>query len=135
MLYQPLLPDVAVGALDPRSAVVPLASTLTRARIVRGHATAIDLDARTVTYTDADGGHGQLSYDRLLLAPGSVTRLLDIPGLAEHAVGLKTVTEALYLRDHLLARLETASVVTEPGTPPRRVDVRRRRRRLRRPSN
>jgi NADH:ubiquinone reductase (H+-translocating) len=115
MLYQPLLPDVAVGALDPRSAVVPLASTLTRARIVRGHATAIDLDARTVTYTDADGGHGQLSYDRLLLAPGSVTRLLDIPGLAEHAVGLKTVTEALYLRDHLLARLETASVVTDPA--------------------
>jgi NADH dehydrogenase len=115
MLYQPLLPDVAVGALDPRSAVVPLASTLTRARIVRGHATAIDLDARTVTYTDADGGHGQLSYDRLLLAPGSVTRLLDIPGLAEHAIGLKTVTEALYLRDHLLARLETASVITDPA--------------------
>jgi NADH dehydrogenase len=114
MLYQPLLPDVAVGALDPRSAAVPLASTLKRARIVRGHATAIDLDAQTVTYADADGANGQLSYDRLLLAPGSVTRLLDIPGLAEHAIGLKTVTEALYLRDHLLARLETASVVTDP---------------------
>lgn len=114
MLYQPLLPDVAVGALDPRSAVVPLASTLTRARIVRGHARAIDLDGRTVTYADADSATGQLSYDRLLLAPGSVTRLLDIPGLAEHAVGLKTVTEALYLRDHLLARLETAGVVTDP---------------------
>ena len=115
MLYQPLLPDVAVGALDPRSAVVPLASTLKHALIVRGHATAVDLGARTVTYTDADGGSGQLSYDRLLLAPGSVTRLLGIPGLAEHAVGLKTVTEALYLRDHLLARLETASVVTDPA--------------------
>ena len=114
MLYQPLLPDVAVGALDPRSAVVPLASTLKRARIVRGQATAIDLDARSVAYTDADDAGGQLSYDRLLLAPGSVSRLLDIAGLAEHAVGLKTVTEALFLRDHLLARLETATVVTDP---------------------
>ncbi len=114
MLYQPLLPDVAVGALEPRSAIVPLASTLKRARVVRGEATSIDLATRSVTYTNPDGADGALTYDRLLLAPGSVTRLLDIPGLAEHAVGLKTVTEALYLRDHLLGRLESASVMTDP---------------------
>lgn len=115
MLYQPLLPDVAVGALDPRAAVVPLASTLSRARVVRGHATDVDLDAHTVAYTDIDGVSRTLGYDRLVLAPGSVTRLLDIPGLAEHAIGLKTVTEALYLRDNLLGRLETASVITDPA--------------------
>ncbi len=114
-LYAPLLPDVAVGTVDPRSAVVPLASTLRGATMVRGRATAVDLDAGTVAYTDPEGEAGQLSYDRLLLAPGSVTRMFDIPGLAEHAIGLKTVTEALYLRDHLLARLESASVVTDSG--------------------
>ncbi|MDQ6732262.1 MAG: FAD-dependent oxidoreductase, partial [Actinomycetota bacterium] len=114
-LYQPLLPDVAVGTLDPRSAVVPLASTLRGARIVRGAATGVDLKANTLAYTDIEGETQVLSYDRLLLAPGSVTRLLDIPGLADHAIGLKTVTEALYLRDHLLRRLESASALADPA--------------------
>ncbi len=115
MLYAPLLPDVAVGAVDPRSVVVPLASTLPGAKLVRGHATGVDLTARVVRYTSAAGGAGDLPYDRLLLAPGSVTRLLDIPGLAEHAIGLKTVTEALYLRDHVLGRLETANELADPA--------------------
>ncbi len=115
MLYQPLLPDVAVGTVDPRSVVVPLASTLPGATLVRGHASGVDFDARVVHYTGADGVTATVAYDRLLLAPGSVTRLLDLPGLAEHAIGLKTVTEALYLRDHVLRRLETANDLTDPA--------------------
>ena len=113
MLYQPLLPDVAVGTVDPRSVVVPLASTLSGSTLVRGHATGVDFDAHVVRYSNSDGGAGELAYDRLLLAPGSVTRLLDIPGLVEHAIGLKTVTAALYLRDHILGRLETAGTSTD----------------------
>ncbi len=114
MLYQPLLPDVAVGALDPRAVVVPLATTLPRARIIRGHADDIDVAAKVVGYTDGAGTTRKLAFDRLLLAAGGVTRLLDIPGLADHAIGLKTVTEALYLRDRVLAQLELASLVTDP---------------------
>ena len=82
---------------------------------MRGHATGVDLTARVVQYASAAGGTGDLSYDRLLLAPGSVTRLLDIPGLAEHAIGLKTVTEALHLRDHVLGQLETANELADPA--------------------
>lgn len=114
MLYAPLLPDVAVGALDPRAVSVPT-STLRGVRVLRGRATSIDLVARQVHYTDLDGGQGSIGYDRLLLAPGSVTRLLDIPGLAEHAIGLKTVAEALYLRDHVLTQLETANAIADPA--------------------
>ncbi len=114
-LYQPLLPDVAVGTVDPRSAVIPLASTLRGARIIRGRASGVNLKANTLAYTDSQGETQELSYDRLLLSPGSVTRLLDIPGLADHAIGLKTVTEALYLRDHLLRGLESASVLADPA--------------------
>jgi len=113
LLYAPFLPEIAVGTLDPRSATVPLARTLKDTRIVRGRATGADLEARTVHYTGAAGQAGGLRYDRLLLAPGSVTRLLDIPGLAEHAIGLKTVTEALYLRDHVLGRIEEASELAD----------------------
>ncbi len=112
-LYSPLLPDVAVGAVDPRSVVVPLSGTLADVRIVRGRATRVDLDTRVVYYLDSLGEEARIPYDRLLLAPGSVTRLLDIPGLAEHGVGFKTVAEALYLRDHVLDRMEIANSTTD----------------------
>ena len=114
MLYQPLLPDVAVGTVDPRAVVVPLASTLRGVTVVRGRATGVDLAKQVVAVTDLEGSDVELRYDRLLLAPGSVTRLMDIPGLAEHAIGLKTATEALYLRDHVLSRLESAALITDP---------------------
>ena len=110
MLYQPLLPDVAVGSVNPRSIIVPLAPTLPGARILRGRATAVDLENRTISYTAADTRNARLDYDWLLLAPGSVTRLFDIPGLAEHATGLKTISEAMYLRDHLLTCLEVSEI-------------------------
>ncbi len=119
MLYQPLLPDVAAGTVNPRSVMVPLASTLPGARILRGRATAIDLENKIITYAATESGDtatdrtsGRLEYDWLLLAPGSVTRLFDIPGLAEHATGLKTISEAMYLRDHLLSCLESARTAT-----------------------
>ena len=113
MLYAPLLPDIAVGTVDPRAVVVPLTSMLRKAAVVRGRATQVDLQQRLVHYTGIEGDTGTLPYDRLVLTPGSVTRLLDIPGLAEHAIGLKTATEALFLRDRVLARLESARVLTD----------------------
>ena len=115
LLYAPFLPEVAVGTIDPRAAVVPLAGRLEGTRIVRGRATSVDLEQRVVSYDGGEGTPGRLSYDRLLLAPGSVTRLLDIPGLAQHAIGLKTVAQALYLRDHVLGQIEAASVLTDPA--------------------
>ncbi len=117
MLYAPLLPDVAVGAVDPRSAVVPLTGTLGAVRVVRGRVHHVDLDRRVVHFTGPDDADHEIGYDRLLLAPGGVTRMLEIPGLAEHAIGLKTVTEALYLRDHVLGRVELAAVL--PAGPAR----------------
>jgi len=54
-----------------------------------------------VTVRTPDGREQELTWDRLVLAPGSVTRTFDIPGLTEHAHGLKNLTEAVYLRDHV----------------------------------
>lgn len=110
MLYTPLLPDVAGGVVDGRFVTIPLANTLRGVTQVRGRATDVDFDARTLTYTDPEDRTRQLSWDRLVLAPGSVTRLFDIPGLAAHARGLKSTAEALYLRDHVLEQLELAHV-------------------------
>src|SRR5215212_8336025 len=110
MLYTPLLPDVAGGLVDARFVTIPLANTLRGVRSVRGRVDAVDLDGHTITYADPENRSRSLSWDRLVLTPGSVTRLFDIPGLADYARGLKSTAEAVYLRDHLLDQLELANI-------------------------
>ncbi|QOV43944.1 NAD(P)/FAD-dependent oxidoreductase [Streptomyces chromofuscus] len=113
-LYLPLLPQVAAGILEPRRVTVSISSTLPRVRLVLGEADGIDLDARTVHYSDPEGGSGTLEYDRLVLAAGSVNKLLPIPGVAEHAHGFRGLPEALYLRDHVTRQVELAAAAADP---------------------
>lgn len=114
-LYLPLLPEVATGVLDPRRISVSLAATLPGVRLVLGEVDGIDLDRRTVSWLDPEGHRGGLEYDRLVLAAGSVNKLLPIPGVAEHAHGFRGIPEALYLRDHLTRQLELAAVTDDPA--------------------
>ena len=60
-------------------------------------------------YADVEGRVGEIGYDRLVLAVGSVNKLLPIPGVAEHAHGFRGIPEALYLRDHMTRQLELAA--------------------------
>jgi NADH dehydrogenase len=115
MLYTPLLPDVAGGLVDARFVTIPLANALRGVKAVRGRVDSVDFDGRTVTFTDPEQRKRSMSYDRLVLTPGSVTRLFDVPGLAEHARGLKSTAEALYLRDHVLEQLELAGNDDDPA--------------------
>ncbi|MEU1007622.1 FAD-dependent oxidoreductase [Streptomyces sp. NPDC005890] len=108
-LYLPLLPQVAAGVLEARRVTVSLPGTLRGVRLVLGEADGIDLDGRTVHYSDPEGGAGSLGYDRLVLAVGSVNKLLPIPGVAEHAHGFRGLPEALYLRDHVTRQVELAA--------------------------
>ncbi|WP_369140245.1 NAD(P)/FAD-dependent oxidoreductase [Modestobacter versicolor] len=118
LLYSPLLPEVATGVIEARHIAVSLRRALPRARLVLGHVTGADLAARTVTVTSAPAsGPTEVTrerWDRLVLVPGSITRQFDIPGVAEHARGLKTLVEAVYLRDHLMHQLDAADA--EPDT-------------------
>ncbi|WP_328859745.1 NAD(P)/FAD-dependent oxidoreductase [Streptomyces sp. NBC_00306] len=107
-LYLPLLPQVAAGILEPRRVTVSLPDTLPGVRLVLGEADRVDLAARTVHYTDPEDGRGELRYDRLVLAVGSVNKLLPVPGVAEHAHGFRGLPEALYLRDHITRQIELA---------------------------
>jgi NADH:ubiquinone reductase (H+-translocating) len=106
MLYTPLLPDVAGGVVDPRFVTIPLAGTLNGVRKIRGRVDSVDFEQHRLRFTDLEQRSCELSWDRLVLTPGSVTRLFDIPGLAHYARGLKSTAEALYLRDHVLEQLE-----------------------------
>jgi NADH dehydrogenase len=110
MLYTPLLPDVAGGVVDARFVAIPLAGTLKGVRAIRGRVDSVDLEQHRLQFTDLEQRTRELSWDRLVLTPGSVTQLFDIPGLAQYARGLKSIAEALYLRDHVLEQLELSCV-------------------------
>jgi NADH dehydrogenase len=114
-LYLPLLPEVAAGVLEPRRIAVPLAASLPGVRVVLGEVDDIDLDAKRVGWADPEGGRDALTYDRLLLAVGSVNKLLPIPGIAEHAHGFRGLPEALFLRDHIVRQFEIAADERDPA--------------------
>ncbi|CAM5709436.1 NAD(P)/FAD-dependent oxidoreductase [Streptomyces purpurascens] len=120
MTYQPFLPEAAAGAISPRHVVVPLRRVLDRCRVVIGEATAVDHAQRTATIstlaTEEEGTGGErLTYDELVLAPGSVSRTLPVPGLAEHGIGFKTVEEAIGLRNHVIEQMDIASSTRDPA--------------------
>ncbi|MEW1638949.1 NAD(P)/FAD-dependent oxidoreductase [Streptomyces sp. NPDC093801] len=108
-LYLPLLPQVASGVLTPQSIAVSLRrSSRHRTRIIPGAAIGVDTAAKVCVIRRITGEESAEAYDHLVLAPGSITRTFDVPGLLEHARGMKTLAEAAYLRDHVIAQLDLA---------------------------
>ena len=114
-LYVPLLPEVGGGLLDPRRVAVSLPAALPDVRLVLGAVEEIDMGARRVRYRDPEGAGGATAYDRLVLAVGSVNKLLPVPGAAEHAHGFRGIPEALYLRDHVIRQMELAATAADPA--------------------
>ena len=114
LLYSPLLPNVASGVVEPRHIAVGVHAAPRRAKVALGHVVAVDIAGHSATLRRADGSTVELGWDRLVLAPGGVTRTFDVPGVAEHALGLKTLAEAAFLRDHVLRELENADAADDP---------------------
>jgi NADH dehydrogenase len=108
-LYLPLLPQVASGILTPQSIAVSLRrSRRFRTRINPGGAIGVDPKAKVCVVRRTTGELVYEKYDRIVLAPGSITRTFDIPGLVDNARGMKTLAEAAYVRDHVIAQLDLA---------------------------
>jgi NADH dehydrogenase len=115
LLYTPLLPGAASGTLEPRHVVIPIREELERTDIRLGRVTGADPHMREVRYDTGDGRHVTLRYDQLVVAVGSVSRVLNIPGLPEHGLGFKTISEAIALRNRALANLEIAESLDDPN--------------------
>ena len=115
MTYQPFLPEAAAGSVEPRHVVVPLRRTLDRCRVVTGAVTGLRHADRTAQVAPVEGHSYEIHYDVLVMAAGSIARTLPIPGLPEHGIGFKTVGEAIYLRNHVLARLDAAASTDSPA--------------------
>ncbi|MEU9559843.1 NAD(P)/FAD-dependent oxidoreductase [Streptomyces fumanus] len=120
MTYQPFLPEAAAGSISPRHVVVPLRRVLDRCQVVVGEAESVDHARRTAAVTtlatEEEGRGARLfHYDDLVLAPGSVSRVLPVPGLADHGIGFKTVEEAIGLRNHVIEQMDIASSTRDPA--------------------
>lgn len=115
-LYLPLLPEVAAGILEPRRISISLADALpAQVRTMPGEVDEIDLAGRTVRWVDPEGGRQAITYDRLVLAAGSVHMLQPVPGVSDHAHGFRGIPEALYLRDHLIRQIDLAAATGDPA--------------------
>jgi NADH:ubiquinone reductase (H+-translocating) len=114
LLYSPLLPAVAGGTLNPRHVTVPIREELDHAQLLIGRVAGCDPERRTLQFVSVEGESAERPYDQLVVALGSVSRNLPIPGLAENAVGFKSILEALHLRDTVLRSLEIAETIDEP---------------------
>lgn len=115
-LYLPLLPQVASGVLTPQSIALSLRrSKKYRTRIIPGGAIGVDLASKVCVVRTITDQIVNERYDYLVLAPGSVTRTFDIPGLVDNAFGMKTLAEAAYIRDHVISQLDLADASQDPA--------------------
>jgi NADH dehydrogenase len=115
LLYTPLLPGAAAGTLEPRHVVVPLRQVLPNGVDLHvARVTGADPQERTLSVETVGGQDKNLRYDHLIVSLGSVNRVLPIPGLAEHALGLKSLPEAIELRNRVLRSFEVAESTEDP---------------------
>ena len=111
--FTPLLPEAASGTLEPRHSVIPLRQLLPRTQVVTGRVTDLDLAGRTGTVEDLNGERHHVSFRTVVLSPGAVPSVFPIPGLVEHAVGFKTLPDAIWLRNRVLRQLEAAETTDD----------------------
>jgi NADH dehydrogenase len=115
MLYTPLLPGAAAGTLEPRHVVVPLREALDRTDLRIGTLVDADPDRNVVHVRSLEGHVEELGYDQLVVATGSVSRTLPVPGLEEHGLGFKSLPDAIELRNRLIRTLEAAETLDDPA--------------------
>jgi NADH:ubiquinone reductase (H+-translocating) len=116
LLFTPLLPGAAAGTLEPRHVVVPLREQLTTTDLWLGRVSGAAPDRNQLIVDSLDGRRHELHYDQLIVALGSTSRTLPIPGLVEHAMGFKTLSEAIALRNRVVSLLEIAETVPDAET-------------------
>jgi NADH:quinone reductase (non-electrogenic) len=114
LLYTPFLPEAAAGLLEPRHVVTPLREILHRTYLRLGAISAHDPAARTVELRTHSGETQEVRYDQLVLSLGSVSRTVPVPGLDQHAIGFKSLADAIWLRNHVIETLEEANATEDP---------------------
>ncbi len=115
-VFQPLLPEVAAGGIHSSDAVVPLRQLLRDVQFRQAEVAGIEFEKKMVIVVQgASRIPVELPYDELIIALGTTIDLNRFPGLPEHALTMKQVSDAHRLRNHVLSCLEMADVATNPA--------------------
>lgn len=109
MAYLPFLPEVASGSIEPRHAVVARRRHLQSTHNVAGKVTGISHATKTATITPTVGDAYEFEYDHIVVTTGSVSRTFPIAGVADQAIGMKTIEEAVAVRDRMVGNFERAA--------------------------
>ncbi|WP_217134304.1 NAD(P)/FAD-dependent oxidoreductase [Leucobacter chinensis] len=118
MAYLPFLPEVAAGSIEPRHAVVARRRHLKHTANIAGKVTGISHATKTATITPNVGEPYEFEYDQIVISTGSVSRTFPIPGIADNAIGMKTIEEAIAIRDRMVGNFERAALLPK-GSPER----------------
>lgn len=109
LLFTPMLHEVAASDIDITHLVSPLRALLRHATVFVGEVESIDCQARSVAVKHGSEAHlHRLPYDHLVVALGSITNFYGLPGLEQHALTMKTLGDAIHLRNEVIAALEEA---------------------------
>lgn len=114
MLFSPLLAEAAAGTIEPRHCVIPLRELLRNTEVQVGHVVSLDPHHRQAQVEDLNGERHEVQFEAALLAPGSVPSIVPVPGLADNAVGFKTLADAIWLRNRVLHQLDAAAATEDP---------------------
>ena len=109
MTYQPFLPEVAAGSIEPRHVLVSYRRHLKRTNIVGGKVSYINHQDKKVTVSSPNLETYELEYDQIVVTAGAVSRTFPIPGVADLAIGMKTIEEAIEVRDRLFTNFDRAA--------------------------
>jgi NADH dehydrogenase len=109
MTYQPFLPEVAAGSIEARHAIVPLRRHLPKSRVITARVTGVNHKNKSVTITPENQPSFELEYDHLVITAGAVSRTFPIPGVADVAIGMKTIEEAIAVRDRVIDNMHVAA--------------------------
>jgi NADH dehydrogenase len=116
MTYQPFLPEVAAGSVDPRHALVSHRKHLRKTTVLTATVSAINHANKKATVSTSDGNSFDVDYDIVVVTAGSVSRTFPIPGVADEAIGMKNIEEAVAVRDRILTNFDRAALLA-PGDP------------------
>ncbi|TFB50889.1 NAD(P)/FAD-dependent oxidoreductase [Cryobacterium tagatosivorans] len=117
MTYQPFLPEVAAGSIEPRHSVVAHRRHLKKTTVITAKVTNVNHATKSATITPSVGEPWEFEYDHVVVTAGAVSRTFPIPGVADQAIGLKTIEEAVAIRDRVLTNFDKAAQL--PAGPER----------------
>ena len=109
MTYHPFLPEVAAGLIEARHVIVPLRRHLNKTHVVQGRVVSVDHAKKTATIEPSAGKSYTAKYDHIVVAAGSVSRTFPIPGVADEAFGMKSIEEAIAVRDRIIDNFAKAA--------------------------